>query len=287
MSASPEKRSRLGLAIFFVLVSASSAFLLFNATFLKSIAGTHVISAYMWCVAAASLLARMIMQESPRDISFRWNGWATTRAMLIAFGFPLIVGVVSYGIAWSTGLASFTPTSLPHEVNGILIDGSAAARFCKYLLISLTIGSLGSCKSAAGEELGWRGYMLTRLTKSGLTMPILFSGFIWALWHVPLIVNGLYDAVPYSISSITIFLVDITAMGYIFAWLRISSGSIWPCIWAHGVWNAIILGPFNGSTRGGEAWVGEAGLITTFVVIAIAIALYWLRPLQRTDCAQV
>jgi membrane protease YdiL (CAAX protease family) len=285
MPVSAESRSRIGLAIFFVLVLASSAFLLLNATFLKNIAGTHAISAYMWCVAAASLVARLILRESPRDVSFRWNGWATTRAMLIALAFPLIVGAASYGIAWSIGLASFTAAALPHEANGLLIAGSVTGKFCKYLLISLTIGALGSCKSATGEELGWRGYMLTRLTKSGVPKPILFSGLIWALWHVPLIISGLYDAVPHTISSITIFLVDITAMGYIFAWLRISSGSIWPCILAHGVWNAVILGPFSGSTHGGEAWVGEAGVLTTFMVVAISVALYRVFPLQMADYA--
>ena len=280
MPVSAESRSRLGLAIFFVLVLASSVFLLVNATFLESIAGSHVISAYMWCVAAASIAARLIMRESPRDVSFRWNGWATTKAMLIASAFPLIVGIASYGIAWRAGLASFSAASLPHEIYGISISGSAAGRFCKYLLVSLTIGSLGSCKSAAGEELGWRGYMLTRLVKSGLPMPILFSGLTWALWHIPLIVAGIYHDVPYSIPSIAIFLIDITAMGYIFAWLRISSGSIWPCIWAHGMWNALILGPFSESTHGEEPWVGEAGLVTTFVVVAISVALYRVFPLQ-------
>jgi membrane protease YdiL (CAAX protease family) len=129
--------------------------------------------------------------------------------------------------------------------------------------------------------------MLTRLVKSGLPMPILFSGLIWALWHIPLIVAGIYHDVPYTIPSITIFLIDITAMGYIFAWLRRSSGSIWPCIWAHGMWNALILGPFSESTHGEEPWVGEAGLVTTIVVIAVAIALYWLFPLQKAESAQV
>jgi uncharacterized protein len=47
-----------------------------------------------------------------------------------------------------------------------------------------------SCVSAAGEEIGWRGYMLTRLTEGGIRYPVLASGVIWGLWHVPLIVTG-------------------------------------------------------------------------------------------------
>ena len=42
----------------------------------------------------------------------------------------------------------------------------------------------------AGEEIGWHGYMLTRLVDAGMAKPILTSGLIWGLWHVPLILGG-------------------------------------------------------------------------------------------------
>ena len=51
--------------------------------------------------------------------------------------------------------------------------------------------------SAAGEEIGWRGYMLTRLIDAGVPAPVIVSGLIWGLWHVPLIVAGIiYGAHP-------------------------------------------------------------------------------------------
>jgi uncharacterized protein len=252
----------------------------FEAARLRLLLGVHLIPAYMWSVAAASVVARLILREPPQDVSFGWNGWATARAMLIAFAFPVVIGIASYGIAWSTGLASFVPWSLPPRMNGILIGGPAAGRFWICLLLNCTIGSLWSCKYAAGEELGWRGYMLTRLTSSGLPAPIFLSGFVWALWHLPLILSGQYPPVTRSIPSIAIFLVDITAIGYVVAWLRFSSGSIWPCIWAHGAWNAVIFGAFGSSTRGGDLWVGEGGLLTTLAVVLIAIGLYRLSPLR-------
>jgi membrane protease YdiL (CAAX protease family) len=278
MPVNAERRSRCGLAIFFALIAISSAFLQFDTASLYSTAGSHLVTFYMWCVAASSIVARLIMRESPRDISFRWNGSATTRALLIAFAFPLIAGIATYGIVWSTGLAFFAPESLPLEIFRISLSGSATMRFCKYLLVNLTIGALWSCKSAAGEEIGWRGYMLTRLMSARAPAPIVLSGLIWALWHMPLIFSGQYASVPHSPSSIAIFVIDITAMGCTLAWLRLYSGSIWPCIWAHGAWNAVILGAFGGSTHGGDAWVGEAGLLTALIVIAISAALYRLRP---------
>lgn len=280
MPLSLKQRSRRGLVIFFVLLAVSSALVLFDTARVKDLLGMRVIAAYMWWVAAASIVARLILRESPRDISFGWYGWKTTRAMLIAFAFPLTVGIVSFGIAWSAGLASFDPANLPQKVNGIFIGGPVAGRFLKYLLVSLTLGTLQNCKPATGEELGWRGYMLTRLRVAGFPAPILLSGLVWALWHLPLILSGEYPPVRRSVPSVAVFLLDITAMGCVIAWLRLSSGSLWPCIWAHGAWNAVILGPFNGSTRGGDAWVGEGGLLTACTVVAIAIALYRLYPIE-------
>ncbi len=47
---------------------------------------------------------------------------------------------------------------------------------------------------AAGEEIGWHGYMLTRLVDAGVAKPILTSGLIWGLWHVPLILGEVYPS---------------------------------------------------------------------------------------------
>ena len=40
--------------------------------------------------------------------------------------------------------------------------------------------------------MGWRGYMLTRLIDAEFSRPILISGLIWATWHVPIVIAGLY-----------------------------------------------------------------------------------------------
>jgi membrane protease YdiL (CAAX protease family) len=269
-----------GLAVFFAGVLLSSALLVHYMGKLTEVAGNHFISIYIWSVAGASVAARLLLRESPRDISFRWYGWMTSRAMLVGTALPLAVGLIAYGIGWSTGLAHFAAPQIPQAVFGFSIAGSYAQRSCKYLLVSLTLGGLWSCRLSAGEEIGWRGYMLTRLMDSGLPSPIWMSGVIWGLWHIPLILYGEYTVVPNSILSISVFVIDITALGYIFAWLRLSSGSIWPCVWAHSVWNQVFLGPFGGSHDGGGIWVGEAGLLTTLVVILLAVALYRFLPLR-------
>jgi uncharacterized protein len=283
MTAWSKKRARTGVGLFLLLVSTSSVLIQISAPALKSVAGAHLITAYMWWVAGSSMIVRLLLREPLHDVSFRWNGWRTTRAMLVGISMPLFVGAISYGLAWATGLAHFAPASLPDKIFLVSLGGTDTARFWKYLLICWIVGGLWSCKSAAGEEIGWRGYMVTRLIKSGLPAPLFFSGLIWALWHLPLILSGLYGLVDITPGAIAIFAINIIGLGYIFAWLRLSSGSIWPCICAHGAWNATIVGAFGDCTRGGRVWVGEAGVLTAIVVILCAAGLNWIWPLPRPE----
>jgi membrane protease YdiL (CAAX protease family) len=270
--------ARRGLAVFFVFLIASSV--IPALPFFSRMLGNHVISIYMWCVGCASLAARLAMRESLRDVSFRWFGATSTRAMIVATAFPLATAAVAYGIGWSMGLAHLSVSGVPERAFGFSLGGNGVLSIGKYLLLSMTAGALWNCKSAAGEEIGWRGYMLLRLKSAGFPKPILLSGLIWGVWHLPLILTREYTPVPVSILPIVLFIANVTAAGYVFAWLRWSSGSIWPCIWAHGLWNALILGPFAGLNSGGGLWVGEGGLLTMAVCSLFAWVLFTFCPIE-------
>ncbi len=279
---SPTK-ARRGLVIFFVVLIAGSAYFERRVLLLGGSIGQHLglIYALMWWVTVSSVVARLLLRESPRDVSFRWGGRAGTRGVIVATLLPLIVGSVAYGVSWSTGLAHFSGPKLPSAILGIPLVGGAVARFFIFLLLALTVVGLRSCISAAGEEIGWRGYMLTRLVDSGLPAPIFLSGLIWGLWHSPLILSGQYASGPHPVLSAFLFICGIVGAGYAFAWLRLSSGSIWPCIWAHAVWNAVIQGPFDRSTGGYSVWVGESGVLTVVMLILFAVVLYRKWPLAQ------
>jgi len=279
MLAPSKTSARRGMAFFLATLTGGSACLEWLLSASNGPFARHFLPIYMWWVAASSMAARLLLREGVSDISFRWGGWAGTRSILIATALPLAVGLVSYGFAWNTGLAHFSAAAIAPTALGIPIAGSPVARFCKFLFISVTAGALWACRSAAGEEIGWRGYLLTRLIDSGLPAPIFLSSLVWALWHMPLLFAGQYQSVPLSALGICTFVVNLVGTGYVFAWLRLSSRSIWPCVWAHGAWNAVILGCLDSSTRGSSVWVGEAGLITALFVILFAVTLYRIRPL--------
>lgn len=248
------RRARRGLMIYFsillVLSAAIEAFIIRNPHL------DGLIAALMLVPATASVVARLALREGFADVSFRLGGRRGWSAVGISLVFPVIVGSVAYGTAWTTGLARFDPQSL--------LGGSVAP---------VVAGVMVSLVLVSGEEVGWRGYMLTRLIDAGLPRPVLTSGLIWALWHVPLVLAGVYAAGPSPALSAALLVVGITSFGYVIARVRLETGSVWPAVVLHAAWNSIIQGPFDGATTGAGAalWVGESGILTTLVLVVAAV----------------
>jgi membrane protease YdiL (CAAX protease family) len=141
------------------------------------------------------------------------------------------------------------------------------------LIAAFAGGIVLSLVVVSGEEIGWRGYMLTRLIDSGVPRPVFASGLIWALWHVPLVLAGVYAAGPSPVISAVLLVVGITSFGYVIARMRLETGSIWPAIALHAAWNSVNLRGFDPATTGTGAmlWVGESGILTTLALVAAAV----------------
>ncbi len=155
--------------------------------------------------------------------------------------------------------------------------------FAITLARAATLGTLVMLPLAAGEEIGWRGYVLPRLIDVGAPRPVLLSALIWGAWHVvPLLGSG-YAALPSPLFSATNLMVAAAAFGSILAWMRLGTGSIWPCVVAHAAWNAIINGAFNLATQGEDAtfWIGESGFLVMLAVVGVTLVI------GRTRCREI
>jgi len=268
--ADKQRQARRGLAIYFGVVVVLTA--LFDVLVIAF--SPSWIMARMFAPAAASVVARLVLREGFADVSFRFGGRRTLKAILLAVVFPIIIGLVAYGVAWATGLAQFDPQPLGLIASFVGDTASPVTLFVVLLALTATIGSIIGALSAAGEEIGWRGYMLTRLIDAGVPRPVLASGLIWGLWHVPLILAGVYVAGSSPVVSAMLFMVMVTSFGFVFARMRLETGSIWPAIALHGAWNSIIQGAFDpvmGTGAGATLWVGEAGILTALALVVAAV----------------
>ena len=89
--------------------------------------------------------------------------------------------------------------------------------------VALMLGAiLVSTWVQAGEELGWRGYLLPRLAKyMGLAAASVILGGIWASWHLPLFFMQQADTVG---QSFPLYLLHVVPVSVAMAWLYWKSG---------------------------------------------------------------
>jgi membrane protease YdiL (CAAX protease family) len=247
------RTARRGLAIYFAIVVVLSAAI--EGFLIANPARVGAIALLMFIPTVASVAARLILKEGFADVSFRLGGRRGLGAIGIAFVFPVAVGLVAYGVAWTTGLAGFE------------------AQPSLDIIVPFATGMIAGLVLAGGEEIGWRGFMLTRLIDAGVPRPVFASGLVWALWHVPLVLGGVYAAGPSPTLSAVLIVVSITSFGYVIARLRLETGSVWPAVALHAAWNHIIQQLFDPATTGAGAtlWVGESGVITALTLVLAAV----------------
>ncbi|MFD2328619.1 type II CAAX prenyl endopeptidase Rce1 family protein [Cohnella sp. GCM10020058] len=219
----------------------------------------------MWAPGLSSIITRLLLREGMADISLRIKGRQILKTLPFILLFPVGIGLFAYGIAWVAGLVLFvTPDTF--------VKASPAVTFTVLLVMQMVVGTLVGLIGSAGEELGWRGYMLTRLIDARVPYPLLTSGIIWGLWHMPVILAGNYYSGPYPALSVILFMITITAFSLIIGRLRLATGSVWPAIFLHASWNAVIQDVFDASASGTNAllWTGESGILVAFALVVAA-----------------
>ena len=275
------QKARRGLTFYFAVLVPLTALL--EGIMIRTGTFAPWVLFLMLTPMVASVVARLVLRESFGDVSFRVGGQRGLQAILLALLLPVIVGVVAYGFAWAVGLAELTP---PASATFPAVTNPWALLGLQFVSV-LNIGFLIALVLAAGEEIGWRGYMLTRLIDARVPQPVLVSGLIWGLWHLPLILSGLYAAGPNPLLSALWFLVAITVSSFLYAKLRLATGSIWPAIILHGAWNSTIQSVFDVSTSGERAtlWVGESGILVmlTIILVVALLARTWRPALKRSS----
>ncbi|MGE0443296.1 MAG: CPBP family intramembrane glutamic endopeptidase [Gemmatimonadales bacterium] len=275
-------QARRGIILYLGLVIAASAVV--EGRIITSGGGLSdhglLLLLLMWVPGLSSLVCRAVLREGVADVSFRLGGRAGAESLAMAWLFPVLVGFVAYGIAWGTRLARFSPPPLPGRP-----DAGPVLALGGHLGLALTAGLLEPAFLGFGEELGWRGYLLTRLVRARVPVPLVVSGLIWGLWHTPLILSGQYATGPNRWLSAGLFLLSVAGAGVLIGWLRLRSGSVWPAVLAHGSWNVVIQGVFNRATVGAEPggaaalWIGESGVLVIAVLLTAAgLVLRRFRP---------
>ena len=148
------------------------------------------------------------------------------------------------------------------------------ARICSYIL---TISaSIIVFFPAFGEEWGWRGYMMPKLTELiGKPAAIIVGGILWGLWHAPLTIAGHnfgtdYDFFPWL--GILVMCVFCAFMNAFLTLLTERTKSIYPASFCHMV-NNNCGGMIFISLFGSEAFVERITGITSIVLMPCMLGI--------------
>lgn len=121
-------------------------------------------------------------------------------------------------------------TGLYHILTG------AWPRFGETRPAVLVIATILSTFGQAGEELGWRGYLLPRLAeRTGLAAASLILGVVWATWHLPLFFAPGADT---NGQSFPLYTLQVIAYSIVLAWLYWrTGGSLLLTMFMHAAFN--------------------------------------------------
>lgn len=150
-------------------------------------------------------------------------------------------------------------------------------------LVMVPVGAIINSILAAGEELGWRGWLVPALRPLGTWPALLLSGAVWGLWHSPIILLGYNFGRP-DVAGVLLMTGGCIAWGVLLGWLRLRSASVWPAVLAHGSLNSVaglvVLLHAAGSTPD-LALVGPLGVASWIVIAAIVAVLAATGQLRR------
>jgi membrane protease YdiL (CAAX protease family) len=134
------------------------------------------------------------------------------------------------------------------------------------LLAGVTINAL----FAYGEEYGWRGYMVNALKGTKFLPAALLIGFVWGIWHAPIILMG-HNNYPNPAWGVALMILFCLLAGFVELYFVCKSGSVWSAVFIHGTINALaglgmLMVPTGNTFLTGMT--GVAGMMALLVVIA-------------------
>lgn len=262
---------------FLFLFSSCFYFLILRAGGLTAGGGVYVLP-LMWCPALAGMLTLRLNGRNLSELGWKWG---QAKYPFWSWLIPILYASIAYIIVWIFHLGGFgnadylsavarrAHLSGPHWVSLLL----------GFLLIGV-YGLIGSLASALGEEIGWRGFLVPELSRTmSFTTTALISGVVWSVWHYPILIYGGYNGGTPAWYSLTCFTVLVISISFVFAWMRLKSGSLWTGALLHASHNLYIQGiltPITTDTGKTKWYIDEFGCVLPIVAIAFAI-YFWTK----------
>jgi membrane protease YdiL (CAAX protease family) len=236
--------------------------------------------AYMFIpMVMAIIVQKWLYREplaGPLGISFKVNSW-----FFVAWFLPPIlslacagISLLMPGITYTPDMAGFLETfgkSLTPEQMEMMKQQMAEMPVHPIwlgLIQGLIAGTTINAIAGFGEELGWRGLLQQELSPLGFWKSSLLIGFIWGVWHAPLILQG-HNYPQHPQIGVIMMIIWCMLMAPVISYIRVKARSVIAAAIFHGTINGTYGLSIMLISGGNDLVTGMTGL-AGFIVFAVA-----------------
>ena len=249
----------------------------------ETLVNTALTAALMFFPAIGVLITRLFTREGFKNAMLHLNLKGNVRYYLIGWFGPMVLTLLGTVIYFVVCPSEFTLTTYKATME---TQPMSSAMFWALQAVLMCVAPLLNLIPCFGEEWGWRGYLLPKVAQRMKFLPsVLLTGFIWGIWHAPIIVAGHnygmgYPGYPWAgVAAMCVFCI---VVGTLFSYITLKTKSCWPAVLAHGMLNgtAAVGVLFLANPMVYDRFVGPAptGIIgaSAYIVVAVWI-MYKMR----------
>jgi len=237
---------------------------------------------YMFFPLIGTIIVQKYIYKQPvmktYGVNTNINKW-----LLVAWGLPVLITFVTIGVSLllpgvrysseMTGLAEYLGDFITEDMMEE-VPFSPAVMFWLMLLQGIIAGPTINAIAAFGEELGWRGFLLKETASAGFWKSAIFIGFIWGIWHAPLILMG-HNYPGFEVAGVFMMTAWCILLSPMFSYVTIKANSVIAAAIMHGSLNAVAglaIMPLEGSA---PLLTGVMGLAGFLVLAVINLAIFF------------
>ena len=195
----------------------------------KSVWGFLLGIVYMLFPLISVLLTQLVTGEklfSGIGLSFKlnrwwWLGWLVIIPLIVLLSLPVSALFTGMSISGDTDMVRQTMGSL--ETQGLPLGPGGVLVIT--LLSGLVAGMTVNALFAFGEESAWRGFLHRCLEGTGFWKKCLFIGFVWGLWHAPIILMG-HNYPEHPVAGVFMMIAFCMLFTPVMVFIREKSGSV-------------------------------------------------------------
>jgi membrane protease YdiL (CAAX protease family) len=243
-----------------------------------------VATAFMFMPMISAIFVHKFYKEplkKPLGVSFNLNRWLLAAWLLppiIAFatiGVSLLIPGVSLDLEMVEFFERYEKVMSFEQLEQMKAQMSdfPIHIFWIALIQGLFAGVTINAVAGFGEELGWRGFLLKELIYMGFWKASIIIGFIWGVWHAPLILQG-HNYPQHPMEGVFMMIIFCIILSPIFSYIRLKAKSVIAAAIIHGSLNATAGLPIMIIKGGNDLIIGVTGAAGFIVLLIINLLIF-------------